>query len=47
MHALLRNPATGEYETVYLDIKFDAHGQPYLVRDEKQDYPNPHKPKKR
>ena len=47
VHALLRNPATGEYETVDLDIKFDGYGRPYLVRDEKQDYPNPHKPRKR
>lgn len=42
VHAILYNPVTHEPETIYLDIKFDAHTRPYLVKAERQDYPNPH-----
>ena len=31
VHALLANPKTHRMEKVYLDLKFDASGHPYLV----------------
>lgn len=43
VHASLYNPATGRYELVFLTLKHDAHGRPYLVQDN-QPHENPHKP---
>ena len=33
VYALLENPRTGKLEKVYLILKYDAKGQPYLVKD--------------
>lgn len=32
VHALLENPKTHELEKVYLDLKYDSSGHPYLVK---------------
>lgn len=42
VYALLQNPNTHLMEKVYLDLKFDVKGQPYLVKSHDQ-----HKPKTR
>lgn len=33
VYALLENPKTHEVEKVYLNLKYDASGHPYFVRD--------------
>lgn len=33
VYALLENPKTYEVEKVYLNLKYDASGHPYFVRD--------------
>lgn len=33
VYALLDNPATGKTEKVMLTIKYDAKGQPYLIKE--------------
>lgn len=35
VHAVLWNPKTHNYEKVFLMLRFDNYGQPYLVKDEK------------
>ena len=35
VHARLYNPNTGKLDVVFLDIKYDAHGNPYLIQDPK------------
>ena len=35
VHARLYNTDTGKYDIVFLDIKYDTHGNPYLVQDQK------------
>lgn len=32
VYALLENPKTHEIEKVYLDIKYDASGHPYFIK---------------
>ncbi len=36
VYALLNNPKTHETEKVYLALKYDASGHPYLVKEEKK-----------
>lgn len=36
VYALLENAKTHEYEKVRLALKYDNHGIPYLVKDDKQ-----------
>ena len=33
VYALLENPATGKTEEVMLSLKYDAKGNPYLVKE--------------
>lgn len=33
VYALLENPKTHEVEKVYLNLKYDASGHPYFIRD--------------
>lgn len=35
VYALLENPKTHEVEKVYLNLKYDASGHPYFIRDSK------------
>ena len=35
VYAVLLNEYSGKYEKVYLNIKYDAKGHPYLVKAEK------------
>lgn len=35
VYALLENPKTHEVEKVYLNLKYDASGHPYFIRDHK------------
>lgn len=35
VHAVLENPATGEWEEIPLRLKYDAKGRPYFIRDDK------------
>lgn len=37
VYALLENPETYKLEKIWLDIKYDAKGQPYLVKTEPRD----------
>lgn len=36
VYALLNNPKTHETEKVFLTLKYDASGHPYLVKEEKR-----------
>lgn len=50
VYALLENPKTHLWERVYLELKYDNNGVPYLVRSSKTydaPKPHPHKTKKR
>ena len=35
IHAVLDNPAIGEWESIPLCLKYDAKGRPYLIKDPK------------
>lgn len=44
VYAILQNPKTHEWDKVPLLLKFDNSGNPYLVKDNKDEKPrNPHK----
>lgn len=50
VYALLDNPKTHQLEHVYLELKYDNSGAPYLVRSPKAynvPKPYPHKTKRR
>lgn len=47
VYALLENPKTHECEKVPLLLRFDNTGNPYLIKDYKNEKPrNPHKKRK-
>lgn len=39
VYALLCNPKTHEMEKVWLELKYDASGHPYLIK-QRDDYPH-------
>lgn len=50
VYALLTNSQTHRMEKVYLELKYDAYGHPYLIQSQKNNQynnPKPHKQKRR